>query len=147
MPQSFSAQVSKWVLESEQRLDAVFKQSAQDVADEMTRPVGAGGRMPVDTGFLRASLQASTTEMPLIDRDARPSAGQTYQDSASQITLVIANAKLGDPIFLGFSASYSQAVEFGARGRPPAGFVRGAADQWQSIVNRNAAEARRRAGR
>lgn len=132
MAGSFSATIDAWVAESQRRLEAVVKTAAQDVAEEITRPVGAGGRMKIDTGYLRASLLASTAAMPMIDRDSRPAEGGVYGDP--NVSLVIAGAQMGEPIYLGFTASYAAHREYGARGQSPDGFVRGAADQWQRIV-------------
>lgn len=138
MMASFSAQVDSWVRKSEKRLEAVVKESAQRVAVEVKR------RTPVDTGFLRNSLLASTSSMPLIDRNARPGAGGSFADDSSQIALVIAGAPLGKPIYLGFVASYAAHVEYGARGRAGAAMVRLTAQSWDRIVQSVVAEAKLR---
>lgn len=133
MSAGFAAQVDAWVRETEARMTAVFRQSAQEVVGEMQRPVGEGGRMPVDTGFLRSSLQVSLNGAPVPATRENPGGIHGAPDVAS---LVISGAELGDRIVASYSANYAPAVEYGARGRPPRGFVRGAAQQWQSIVRR-----------
>jgi hypothetical protein len=55
-----------------------------------------------------------------------------------QITLTISRIQPGDTLYLGFTAIYARAME-----RRYA-YVRLAAAQWQQIVNKNAAELRRR---
>ena len=136
---SFSAQVAAFVAKSEKRMEMVVKESAQRVG------LAVKDRVPVDTGFLRASFMASTSSMPLIDRNARPGSGP-IADGGEQIALVIAGASLGQPIYLGFVAGYAAHVEYGANGRAGIGMVRLAAQQWPSIVNQVVAEAKQRIG-
>jgi hypothetical protein len=81
--------------------------------------------------------------MPTIDRNARPGAGPVA-DGGEQIALVIAGASLGQPIYMGFVASYAAHVEYGARGRAAVGMVRLSAQQWPQIVNQVVAEAKAR---
>lgn len=140
-----SAGVSAWVAATKQRTVAVFRESAQRVIAEGQRVRGEGGRMRIDTGFLRASLMASTSAMPSISRDAKPAAGGSYAYNSGAVSLVIAGAQLGQTIYAGYSASYAAAREYGARGQPPDGFVRGAAEKWQAIVAAVAREAQGRA--
>jgi len=52
---------------------------------------------------------------------------------------VIAGADVGDTIYAGFTASYAGYREHGANGQAPDMFVRAAAQQWQDIVDKNAA--------
>src|SRR5690606_12512139 len=52
----FSGQVDDWVLATEKRLTAVLRESTRRVIEVMQTPVNEGGNMPIDTGFLRASL-------------------------------------------------------------------------------------------
>jgi hypothetical protein len=129
----FSSAVDAWAMQTEQRLEAVVKTAAQDVASEMIRPVGAGGRMRVDTGFLRASLRSSTAAMPQIDQSSQPGLGGGFGDP--DVALTILGAAMGQPIYLGFTASYAAHREYGANGQAPDGFVRGAAEQWTSLVS------------
>lgn len=135
---SFSAQVQERVAVYKERLDAVFRSSAQDMATIMTTPTAQGGRMRVKTGFLRGSLMASTAAMPRINPGARPSddaADGSYELDAGAIEAVIIGASLEDPIYLGFTAAYAGPREY------KDGFVEGAALQWQSVVDENAKRA------
>jgi hypothetical protein len=116
------AQIPDVIAKYERRMEAVTKESAQRVAIEVKR------RTRRKTGFLRASLLASTSGMPIIDRDARPVEGAPYADDDSQIALVIAGASLGQTIFLGFTASYARPREYYD------GMVRLTAQRWPSIV-------------
>ncbi|KWT70771.1 hypothetical protein APY04_0832 [Hyphomicrobium sulfonivorans] len=87
---------------------AVFRDAAQTVANEVRKPEGAGGNMPVDTGNLRRSLAASTDSMPQVQPGVA-----TFSDNDSQITAVISNAPLGSTIYLGFQADYAVHMEYG----------------------------------
>lgn len=136
---SFTADVDRWVLATEQRMEKVFKASAQEVISQAQTTRAEGGNLRVDTGFLRASGQASTETMPQIDFKARPSVGGSYAYSASPIALIIASADLGQTIYFGYTASYAGYREM------QDGFVRLAAQNWQQIVERVTEEAKRRA--
>jgi hypothetical protein len=129
---SFSAQVSAWAKMSEARTLAVFRQSAQTVTQEVKKTKDRGGHMPVDTGFLRASLMASTSAMPNINPAATSTKGQSHADDNSQVEMVIANAKADQVIYLGFTASYARYREY------KDGFVRLTAQRWKQIVAQSA---------
>lgn len=142
MPQrSFSAQIDEWIAETEERIEATIKQSAQTVIERMQLPVGKGGNMPVDTGFLRASLQASIHQ-PYPANIANPGVPKDWNQS--ETIMAIANLELGGTIYATYTAEYAGHVEYGARGRPGRGFVRLAAQQWPQIVNQTAVELRNR---
>lgn len=142
---SFSAAVAQWADKVEGAVEAIFKEATQEVVEEMQRPVGQGGRMRVDTGFLRASLLASSTSMPAISA-AKPVEGGTYTPDFGQIEAVIAGADIGDTLYFGYTASYAGYREYGANGQPADGFVRLAAQNWPIIVDRKAAELKARLG-
>jgi len=122
--ESFSAQVNAYVSETIERSTAVFKQSAQDVIADAQTPTGKGGRMRVDTGFLRNSHVSGLN-------------GSTSLSGADSYVLTIAGAKLGDSITGGWTADYAIPREFGARGQAPDFFARGAAQKWQQFVDAN----------
>lgn len=136
---TFSADVNAWVRKSKKRMLVVFQQSVQDVVDIMQTPVGAGGNMPVDTGFLRSSLTAQINVAP--QGYTKKSGPGPYVLDEAQYTLVINSAKLGDTIYAVYLAEYAYFQEYGSRGRDGRGFVRLAAMQWQSIVNDNVRKA------
>lgn len=134
MPQSdFGAQVSAFVAKTQQRVEAVFRESAQRVIEDMVTPVGAGGAMPVKSGYLRASLQVST-QGP-VTRLGKPEDGKTYAYDAGPAGLVIAGAEIGQTIFATFGASYAAAVNYGTSTRPGRQFVDLAAQKWPTIVS------------
>lgn len=157
---SFSAQIDEWVAATEVRMLAVFRESAQRVIAEMQKvgpsvanpDGGVGGNMPVDTGFLRASLLATlnspATEMTFKDSDV-----EVYTWQEGQVQLVILGAKIGDVIYAVYTASYARRMEYGFSGTDSLGreynqegygFVRLASQKWQDIVSAVAAEAKAR---
>lgn len=142
---SFSGQVSRWVAETKQRMDAVHRESAQRVVQVMQTPRGAGGALRVDTGFLRASLVA-TVGGGLPAQTMKPDGVAAFAYDPGPINLVIAGADIKDPITVVYTANYARIREYGARGQAPDRFVALAAQQWQRIVNEVCAEARSRAG-
>jgi hypothetical protein len=143
---SFSAQIMAFAQKIPGAVEAVFKESVQEVSAEMLRSTSEGGRMRVDTGFLRNSALASTTAMPTINRNATPKPGQSYAFDFGQIEAVIAGADVDDTIYVGFTAAYSAYREFGSNGQAPDAFVRSAAQNWGSIVDGKAKELKTRLG-
>lgn len=137
MAQTFTAQIDAWCSKVEARREAVFKQSAQDVIDAAQVPTAKGGRMRVDTGFLRASGRASTSGLPGLEENpyTEPNSVNWADDDVS---LVIAGARPGQPIFFGWAANYARIRE------SYDGFRAHAALQWQAIVKRNVAKAKAR---
>jgi hypothetical protein len=136
---SFSAQVDDWVKATERRMTAVFRESTQRMAS-----IAANG-VPIDTGFARASVRASLAEMPSIVPGSKGREGQAYPSSFGQVTATIANAQLGQTVYVGWTASYILALEYGHSKQAPAGFVRLAAAQWPRIVEVVTQEAKSRA--
>lgn len=140
---SFSAAIDAWARKSEARLSAVVKESAQrviaqaqEVGPSATNPDSVGtGKMPVATGFLRASMVANIGSMP-----AGPvNGGQVaYRYDNGMVTMTIAGMRLGDTLFAGWSAQYAPIME------QRYGFMRSAAQGWQRIVREVTDEAKAR---
>ena len=139
---SFSAAVSAWVTETKERMDAVRKEAAKRTVAIMQTPVGEGGRMRVDTGFLRWSLQAQLGMGSFTPRD-KPVGVEKFTYDPGDVNLVIINAAPSDAITVGFTARYAAAREYGARGQAPDAFVRLAAQQWQRVCTEAATEAQK----
>lgn len=120
-----TATIDRWASKIADRMDDLVRQSAQDVFEIAQTPIAQGGRMPVDTAFLRNSLQTSLN-------------GSTALSGAASYVLAVAQAKAGDTIFGGWTAEYAAAQEFGSNGRAPKFYMRNAAAQWKQIVEGNA---------
>lgn len=121
----------------ETRLKRVFGASVQELAEEANEPMAKGGKIRVDTGFLRSSLKGQRHRMPSGEREPRK--GQTYSktdslDGAQESSLLaeLLKWKAGDKFYLGWSANYARVREY------KDGFVRTAAQRWEQIVKSNA---------
>ena len=137
---SFSAQVSAWVRETKDRQVAVHKGSAQAIVALMQTPRGAGGNLRTDTGFLRASLVA-TTGATLPAQTMKPDGVNVFAYDAGPINLVIAGADIKDPITVVYTANYARPREYGARGQPADRWVALAAQRWPQVVQQECAKA------
>ena len=124
--------INQWVAQSQARLEAVWKTAAQDIVREIQTPISKGGRLPVDTAFMRNSFAA--------DINATPSGNGNSPYTSGPISIVINRAKIGDTVVFGFAAQYSIYME--AR----YSFVRHAAQNWQQIVDRSAQKVKTRVG-
>jgi len=127
------ATLDQWTKKTEKRIDAVLKDATQSVVAVAQQTKAKGGRMPVDTGNLRNSLQSSV-------------AGGAMGEGASSYILAAAGMKGGDLATFTWTAEYAAAVNNGNRGRPGAHFVEGAVDQWPAIVRASIAKAKARVG-
>ncbi|MBI1234766.1 MAG: hypothetical protein GC208_09720 [Alphaproteobacteria bacterium] len=101
---------------------------------------GKGGRMPRVTGFLKNSARAEIGSMPAGPRTNSGDATFGDDDWRGGVTLVIAQMKPGDVLFMGWSAVYARKME------QRYGFMKGAAMEWQGIVSDVVAEVRARIG-
>ena len=124
--------IAEWVAKSEARLDAVWKTAAQDIAREMQTPSAKGGKMRVDTSYLRNSFSA--------DINKTPSGNGNSAYTSGPISIVINRAKIGDSVVFGWNTNYAVYME--AR----YSFVRHAAQNWQQIVNKAAKKVKTRVG-
>lgn len=132
---TFAASVGAFVAQSEQRMDAVFRESVQRTIEEAQTPVGKGGKMRVDTGFLRNSGAASLSGMP--SGLSRPR-GKGDKGEPQDVDAVIAGAPRGATIWFGWTANYARPREY------VDGFLRSAAQNWQKTVETVAAELKAR---
>lgn len=130
--QSFAAAVDGWVRKSKRRTRAIFQTAVQEVAREANTTIPDGGRLPKDTGFLQNSFSGSLEGPP---RGPSDQATDSPGDFGA-VVLIIAEAEIGDSIYLGWSANYARAQE--ARN----GFRDAAAQNWPNYVRKATAEAK-----
>lgn len=133
--------------------EAVFRQSAQDIAQEMSDNLSIG-KPNVVTGFLRASMAASLTDMPVMNSEnvpAKDALPNQYAAVVDEVITVIAGANIEDTIHIGFTAAYARRLEYGFKGSDSLGrsytqdgyaYIRNAVLKWEDIVNANAAKVR-----
>jgi len=146
---TFSAVIEGWTRRVKEAEEAVFKEAAQELVkqlnDQITEMVYDAPETPNyrRTGFLRASLMASTEAMPQLIRD---NPGAQVNADAGDVILVIAGAELGDTIYLGYTARYGLVVHRGSNGRAPRPWVDLVAARWQQIVAEKAAMVKQRFG-
>jgi hypothetical protein len=142
---SFSAVIGKWARDVPEAIDAVFKNSAQrltkELQGELQRLVYDAPPSPSGykrTGFLRASLVASTEAMPQLIRD-NPGV-EVNADAMGPVVLVINGWEGGGTLYLGYTAKYGAQVHMGANGTVPKPWVTMAAQRWPVIVKEEAAK-------
>ena len=128
MTDSFAKQIQAMVDDVGSAMIGVVRQSIQDVINEAqlvgpskANPAGGkGGRMPVDTGFLRASGRSSLTGMPsgpTIGRDRKPGeTGVIYPseddyNTSGFVRTTLAKMGIGDTFYFGWSADYANKME------------------------------------
>ena len=87
--------LDQWALKSAERMEAVAKQAIQDMTDDIQRPRAKGGRLPVDTGFLRNSAGASL--------NSQPDTGNLGSLEGALIKM-----ELGDTYNFGWGANYAR---------------------------------------
>lgn len=121
--------ISEWALKTEQRLEAVVKTALQDMTEAMQTPTAKGGRMRVDTSFLRNSGGAALNVIPQTDGAA------PYNQDAT--ALVINRLQIGDTFFFGWSANYARARENRDF------FMRAEIQNWQQYISNATAKVRR----
>jgi hypothetical protein len=147
---TFAADVAKWALAADGALEAVFKEAVQELAEEMdlllvqsvyAQPPAPSGYKR--TSFLRASLVASATVMPVLNRE---NPGVPVTPDLGDVILVINGANIGGTLYLGYTADYAAYVHYSANGKAGRPWVTMAAQRWQIIVDRVAARVRSRLG-
>lgn len=134
----FTATVNDWVKQTTERQLAVFKQSTQTLVSKMQQ------RIPVDTGYARSSIVASLDAMPEINPGSRGVKGAAYSYDGSDVVVTIAGATISDTIYVGYTASYVQYLEYGHSNQAPTGFVGISAMEWPKIVEQVSAELKNR---
>lgn len=134
MAKSFSEQIGAWASSTEKRIDAVYARSIELLAEEMSKTTKEGGKVPIDTGNLANSLQASKQSMP------------TTSDgpfTGSNVGIITATIRANQAVWLGYQAKYARRVNNGfvgadSRGRvynqQGAHFVETAVANWSNIV-------------
>ena len=151
----FGDQVNKFARKYEARLRTIARISVQDtisIAQEPGIPPnaamgamssggvlgGSGGRMRVDTGFLRASIQAALHTMPRGPSVNEGTHGgkKKYpvgkQAAGEPVAAVLLrwDPLTPTPIFVGWTANYARYRE------AHDGFLRGAVEKWDQTVKK-----------
>ena len=136
---TFERDVKRLTDKYRKRLRATARTAVQDLEGEITATRGEGGRLRVDTGFLRASLGwdvGSLPSGPTSSPGGDIPAGATL--TGVPLTVALAQWDFNQPLFGGFSASYARPRE------AKDGFVRGGVEKWDTIVDSAAKRVRAR---
>lgn len=132
MTKSFADQVQAFANKYEKRFRATARYAVQDTMEMAQKTVGAGGRMRVKTGFLRASVQAAIGHMPSGptrgDEDLNYPEGMQVAGEPVSVTLLRWNPASEEHLFIGWTANYARPREY------VDGFLRGATEQWDVTV-------------
>lgn len=126
---SFAADVEDFVRETNERMEAVVRASLNDVVENAQTPTAKGGRMRVDTGFLRASGRASLDGWPSGQgqkpRNALPN---SFSYDGEAVVATLSKLKLGDTFFFGWVANYAEYRELYD------GFLEASMQNWSRYV-------------
>lgn len=112
------------------RLDAAAKTAVDAIVEDAQTPVAKGGRMRVDTGFLRNSIAAAVGSMPSGPSDPRADA-----QGRGEVGLVVEQWSVRDPLYVGWTANYAVYRE------AYDGFMEGALQNWAKHVSSAVQEA------
>jgi len=142
-----SQQVAAFKRKFQAALRATAREAVQDTVELAQKTTGEGGHMRVDTGFLRASIQAALGGMPYgASTNAKGADGKPLEwpegtftaGSDISVALLLWDPNKRTPLYIGWTANYARPREF------EDGFMRLAVQRWDQTVN--AAAKRVRAG-
>lgn len=133
-------QVTDFVAETKRRISAVVKMSVQEVFNTASTPTAKGGKMRVDTGFLRASGKISLTGMPSGPGRGERKEPNSYSFDEDTAVAALTGHKTGQSIFVGWHANYAKYRE------AYDGFLFSALQNWQKIVDKYCNELMKRKG-
>lgn len=139
---TFEADVRFLVNKAKENLLVVAQLSIQDVVNAAQLARAKGGRMPIDTGFLRASGQGSFTGLPTGPSERESDVKYFYDDGQSlSYTVQLTGLTNGATFYFGWTANYAKYMN------AYYGFLDVAVQRWQEFVDKNIAEVNRRSAR
>lgn len=121
---SFAEQLAEFSDGTIRKVEIAIARSFEDVMDMAQRPVGKGGRMPIDTGALQRSSYVTLAGRRVVE-------GQEFH--AGKLSAYRVGAKMS----AGWDAYYAGYVEFGAQGRRPYYFASTAVAAWPATLEHN----------
>jgi len=136
----FSRQIDAAIAKYKVRMDLTAKHAVQETVRLAQRIEKEGGRMLVDTGFLRASIQGSTGAMPVGESiNPDPKSDEVIEYNGEGVAASIIKWQPGiEILYIGWTANYARPRE------AKDGFLRGAVEQWDGTVNLVAARVKQR---
>ena len=140
MSQNFGKKVNELARKYQARVKAVGREAVQETISVAQVTRGEGGRMRVDTGFLRASIQGSLGTMPRgpVGNPKRVDFRNSNQAAGENISSVLLrwDPTKSTPLYVGWTAGYARVRE------SKDGFLRGAVENWDVAVERAVAKAK-----
>lgn len=134
---NFETQIDKIIINSEARLLAVVRSAIGGVIEDAQNTKAKGGKMPVDTGFLRNTGVAQIGQIP-----SGPTRGRArkpgevgvlpeyaYDEQNGPLNIILAKLKIGDVFYFGWTAEYAKIRE------AYDGFLESALQNWQRHVD------------
>lgn len=138
----FGNKVNRFGAIAQARLRAASRMAVQDTVEDAQHPMKAGGRMRIDTGFLRASIQGAingTPKGPTDNPNRREySDGEQAAGEPIAATLLRWDILRGQFITVGWTANYARYREY------KDGFLRGAVADWKKNVTQAAIQMKAR---
>lgn len=139
----FKDKIVSFIVDVEEENLNIVREAIQDMVADMQTPRGAkGGKMPVDTGFLRWSGVAMLNAWPVgpvrgrkrNSKDTPNAPLPEYTSNyADELQIVLAKMELGDTFYWGWTAQYAYKQEM------KCGFVDSATMNWDRYIQ-NAAK-------
>lgn len=133
---NFDVEIQNFVNKTKENLLNVLKNAIQEVVEEAETPVEKGGKMRVDTGFLRHSGVAKLNELPRGETEGRKrNKGEVgvlpeYKMEDNFLSKVLVDMKLGDSFYFGWTAKYAPIREIYD------GFLETATDNFSKYVEK-----------
>lgn len=129
----FADQVSAHTEQYRRRLKFIARTAVQEMGIEASIPVAQGGRMPVDTSFLRSSLLASTDGPPI-----GPAQGDKPIQGDPLPVMLIKWDPLTQTVWIGWTADYATIQNLRN------GYRDGAVEKWPDFVRKATALGKRK---
>ena len=133
---NFKAQVDKFTVDTEEKFLIVIKDSIQDLVKEATKSEEYGGKMHVDTGFLRSTGTGAINQIPRgPDQGRKRNPGETgviyHSDPVGSIQGLLPKLKIGDTFYYGWTAHYASIREMYDN------FLKSASQKWSYFIRKN----------
>ena len=128
--------VEQWAAQNMLRLRAVAQTAVQDMVRDVQTPRAKGGRLPVDTGFLRNSFASALNSTPRGPTKG-PEGYRATDFDMQPIAATLLQLNIGDTVTLGWTAVYARAMEYRYA------FNRAAVQNWSQYVNAAARKVQR----
>ena len=133
MSNDFGRQLERFARKYKRRMDAIPQQAALTTVHAAQLHNKKGGHMRIDTGFLRASIQAAIGSMPRGEGRGEPDEQYAWKDDSVTATIIRWNPAT-EVLYVGWTANYARYRE------ATDGFMRLAAQQWPRVVGKVASQ-------